>query len=312
MAMNDKPSILVIANAAAGSASDEDTDLVLDALAEHAQTEVIVPDGEDEMVEALRGADGRDVVVMGGDGSLNWVLSTCIEHDLFGGLGAIGLVPMGTGNDFARGMGLPLDLHEAAKVAVRGKRMDCDLLVDEDGNVVMNAVHAGIAAAATQQAAGLKGTIGTAGYAVGAFSAGMSTKGWEVAVYVDGTEVLDEDHDALMVTVAVGASVGGGTRVAPDAEHTDRKADVMIATALGAWDRASFAVDLRRGQHVERDDVMIVQGTEVTVEAVDPDKEFLVNVDGDIGESYRRRTWTLQPQAWVCRTCEDEQDNGAA
>lgn len=300
--MASSPSVLVIANAAAGSADDDDVDFVLDVLAQHAQTEVVVPDDADAMASALGSAQGRDLVVMGGDGSLNWVLSTCWEHDLFAQIGAIGLVPMGTGNDFARGMGLPLDLREAATLALSGETQECDLLVDEDGHVVMNAVHAGIAAVATGHAESLKGALGIGGYAIGALKAGMSTQGWEVAVWVDGHEVLDEDHDALMVTVAVGGSIGGGTQVAPDAKHTDRKADVMIATALGSWDRLTFASDLRRGRHVERDDVQVVQGTEITIKAVDPDKEFLINVDGDLGQKYRERTWTLRPRAWVCRT----------
>jgi len=299
--MSDKGSVLVIANAAAGSASDEDVDLVLEALGDRAETEVVIPDGGDEMAEALRSAQGRDVVVMGGDGSLNWVLSTCVEHDLFDGIGAIGLVPMGTGNDFARGMGLPLDLAEAVQMALEGEPHNCDLLVDEDGHVVMNAVHAGIAARATGNAESLKGAMGIGAYVIGAVKAGMSTKGWEIAVWVDGEEVLDKDHDALMVTIAVGSSIGGGTSVAPDAKATDRKVDVMIATALGASERLSFAADLQKGTHVERDDVQIVQGTEITITSVDPDKKFLVNADGDLGQKYSERTWKLRQDAWVCR-----------
>ncbi len=299
--MSDNRSVLVIANAAAGSASTEDVDFVLDALSERAETEVVVPEDGDAMAQALRSARGRDVVVMGGDGSLNWVLGTCVEQDLFGGIGTIGLVPMGTGNDFARGMELPLDLIKAVEVALGGTPQSCDLLVDEDGHVVMNAVHAGIAANATGNAQSMKGALGIGAYAIGALEAGMSTKGWEVAVWVDGEEVLDEDHDALMVTVAVGSSIGGGTSVAPDAEATDRKADVMIATALGAWERLTFAADLRKGTHVERDDVQIVQGSEVTIRAVDSGEKFLVNADGDVGREYTERTWTLRPRAWVCR-----------
>lgn len=299
--MSDQRSVLVIANAAAGSASDEDVDLVLKALGDRVQTEVVVPDGDEEMAAALRSAQGRDVVVMGGDGSLNWVLSICVEHDLFDGIGAIGLVPMGTGNDFARGMDLPLDHAKAVEMAVDGTPRKCDLLVDEDKNVVMNAVHAGVAANATVHAQSMKGALGLGAYAVGALKAGMSTKGWEVAVWVDGEEVLDADHDALMVTIALGRSIGGGTSIAPDAEAADDQADVVIVTALGVWDRLTFAVDLKRGVHVERDDVQVVRGSEITIKAVDPHRPFLVNADGDLGDTYTERTWTLRPGAWVCR-----------
>jgi len=294
-------SVLVIANAAAGSAEDADVDRVLSTLASIAETDVVVPDGAEGMVTALTSAQGRDVVVMGGDGSLHWVLQTALEHDLLGDIGAVGLVPMGTGNDFARGIGLPLDLVDAARVAVEGEGREADLLVDEDGGVVVNVAHVGVAAAATSHAEGFKDAIGAAGYAAGALTAGVSTRGWEVVVHVDGEEVLDKDEDALLVSLALGSSVGGGTTVAPDASHTDRKVDVVVATGIRVRDRAGFAADLRRGTHADRDDVTVYHGTEVTVASVDPDKDFIVNVDGDLGPRYHSRTWTLRPAAWVCR-----------
>jgi len=294
-------SVLVIANAAAGSAEDEDVDRVLSTLASLAETDVVVPDGEEGMERALRSAQGRDIVVMGGDGSLHWVLQTASEHGLLDELGAIGLVPMGTGNDFARGMELPLDLVDAARIAVEGQPMEADLLEDEDGGVIVNVAHIGVAAVATSHAEGFKDAIGAAGYAAGALTAGVSTRGWEVVVHVDGEEVLDKDEDALLVSLALGSSVGGGTTVAPDASHTDRKVDVVVATGIRVRDRAGFAADLRRGTHAERDDVTVYQGTEVTIASVDPEKDFVVNVDGDLGPRYHSRTWTLRPAAWVCR-----------
>jgi diacylglycerol kinase (ATP) len=294
-------SVLVIANAAAGSADDDDVDRVLSTLDSVAEIEVVVPDGDEGMQDALRSADGRDVVVMGGDGSLHWVLQTAHRHGLLEKIGTVGLVPMGTGNDFARGMGLPLDHLDAARVAVGGEATSADLLVDEDGGVVVNVAHVGVAAAATSHAEGFKDAIGAAGYAAGALTAGVSTRGWEVVVRVDGDEVLGPEEDALLVTVALGSSVGGGTQVAPDASHTDRKVDVVVATGIRVRDRVGFAADLRRGTHAQRDDVTVYQGTEITIASVDPDKNFLTNVDGDLGPQHHSRTWTLHPAAWSCR-----------
>jgi hypothetical protein len=68
----------------------------------------------------------------------------------------VGLVPLGTGNDFARGVGIPLDHIEAARLVRTGRPRPVDLIVDDSGGVVVNAVHVGAGADAAVKARPLK------------------------------------------------------------------------------------------------------------------------------------------------------------
>ena len=100
--------LLVITNADAGTADDEALGNALEILRERASVEVQATSKPGELDGVLQRAGSRRIVVAGGDGSLHAVISALYRrHDL--GHAVVGLLPMGTGNDFARSLGLPLD-----------------------------------------------------------------------------------------------------------------------------------------------------------------------------------------------------------
>ena len=76
----------------------------------------------------------------------------------------IGLIPLGTGNDFARAMEIPLDTEEAARLLVEGEVRPVDLVVDELGGIVVNHVHVGAGAQASRRGARWKERLGKVGY----------------------------------------------------------------------------------------------------------------------------------------------------
>ncbi|WP_010147036.1 diacylglycerol/lipid kinase family protein [Serinicoccus profundi] len=170
---------------------------------------------------------------MGGDGSIHRFLQVVQDQGLLGRIGTVGVVPLGTGNDLVRGAGIPLDPQEAARVAVAGATTERGLMVDDTGSVVVNVVHAGVAAEATAHAGEVKGVLGKAAYAWGALRAGLTSKGWHLRVSVDGEGIADDDRPALMVTLALGSSVGGGTPVAPHARADDGQVEVVVAHGVG-------------------------------------------------------------------------------
>jgi diacylglycerol kinase family enzyme len=283
---------VVVANAAAGSTDRASLDQVMDVLRRHGDAELRWTDGPADLDTVIDDTAEQTLVVAGGDGSISLVAGRLMAR----GLGArpIALIPLGTGNDLARAVGLPLDPQGAALVAAEGEARPMDALA-VTGRYAINAVHVGVGAAAARRAAGLKRYLRRAAYPAGALLAGLSSGGWPATVHVDGeTPVVDH---ILMVAVMNGSSIGGGTELAPGREPDDGRAAVVTAMADGLRARAGFGLDLIRGRHLARTDVDHRRGTRVEIAAPRP---LPVNADGeDLGNHSHlvvevvRRSWSL-------------------
>lgn len=289
-------SFLVLANANAGTAEQGQVEAAHDVLAAHGDTEVVRTRGVDDLDRGLGRLDGRRLVVAGGDGSVHLVVQRL--HDR-GELDAdLALVPLGTGNDLARGVGIPLDPAEAAAVAATGRARDLDLLEDDEGGIVVNAVHAGLGAEAAQRSEQMKTGFGPLAYPLGALIAGVQEEGWRLSVTVDGEPVHAGDDDRLlMVGVGNHRTIGGGAPLWPTAEPDDGRLDVVVVGAITAAARAAFGAALRRGRHLDRDDVEHRLGTTVRISG-DPVR---FNADGEVSDPVGERTYRVLARAWRLR-----------
>jgi diacylglycerol kinase family enzyme len=283
---------LVIVGAGAGGTDRPTLDAVIGALAAAGPTEVRRPGDTAGLEAALRGLDGRIPVVAGGDGSLHLVVNRLRRLGLLDRV-AVGLVPLGTGNDFARGAGVPLDPVAAARALATATPHRFDLLADDGGPVVVNAAHAGLGAEAAAVATGYKPQLGPLAYPVGALIAGVRAGGWELRVSVDGSPVAG-DAPLLMVGIANGPTIGGGTPLAPGARPDDGLLDVVVVAAVGPAARVAFATALRAGTHLDRDDVHHLRGTSVRVGG-EPVRH---NADGELSDPVPAREYRVLPAAW--------------
>jgi YegS/Rv2252/BmrU family lipid kinase len=291
--------LLLITNAGAGSAEEETLGVALDVLCAHTSVEVCTTGDPGELDGALHRAGTRPIVVAGGDGSMHAVVSALHRrHDLTGRV--LALLPLGTGNDFARTLGIPLDPAEAARSIVVGVERPMDLIVDELGEVVVNNVHAGASTAASRRGARWKHRLaplrlGILGYPIGAAISALRPPFVRLRIEVDGDVVADMDRHVMMVAIGNGASVGGGTALTPDADPQDGRVDVMVSFATGPLSRIGFVTSLLREKHDERDDVLYLRGTSVTLAGED----FWITADGEISGPETRRTWHLEPAAYT-------------
>jgi len=295
--------LLVITNSDAGTADDEALANALEILRERASVEVQATSKPGELDGVLQRAGSRRIVVAGGDGSLHAVISALYRrHDLEHAV--VGLLPMGTGNDFARSLGLPLDPEEAALVIASGEVRRMDLIVDELGEVVVNNVHVGAGAQASRRGARWKDRLGSIGvgrvnlgklgYPIGAALSAFQPPSVHMHVELDGKIVTDVDRPVLMVAVGNGAHVGGGTELTPEADPEDGKVDVMISHAIGPTAKLGYALHLRRGEHHRRDDVQYLRGSQVTISG----DAFWISADGEISGPERQRSWHVEPAAY--------------
>ncbi|WP_372736042.1 diacylglycerol kinase family protein [Nocardioides sp.] len=295
--------LLVITNSDAGPDEDESLAAALEVLHAHCSVEVASTGKPGELDGVLHRAGSRRLIVAGGDGSMHAVISALYRRlELKGSV--IGLLPLGTGNDFARANGIPLDPAEAAQVICEGATRDRDILIDEVGAVVVNNVHAGAGAVASRRAAGWKerlGAVGVAGlnlgrlgYPIGAALTALKPPSVRLRVEVDGEPVVDVDEPILMVAVGNAAQVGGGTELIPEADPGDAMVDVMVSRSVSPIARLGYGTALLRGKHHDRDDVTYLRGHTVSVSG----EEFWCSADGEIYGPERTRTWRVEPAAY--------------
>lgn len=285
--------ILLITNAEAGSVDDENLEKALAVLRSATDVEVCSTSNPGELDGVLHRRGSRMVVVAGGDGSLHAVVAALHRRRELKDV-VLGLVPLGTGNDFARGADIPLDPEEAARLVVKGDVRPVDLIVDCVGEVVVNNVHIGVGAQASRKSSRWKKRLGRVGYLVGAAIAAVNPPFVRLRIEVDGKEVSSFDRPILQVAIGNGPNVGGGTRITPKADPLDGRMDIVVSYAVGPLARVGYALRLRRGEHHERDDVLYVRGTQVTVSGQD----FYCSADGEVVGPERNLTWHLEQGAF--------------
>lgn len=290
--------LLLITNSGAGGGRDEGVEAALGVLREAADVEVAATGNPGELDGVLHRAGGRRIVVAGGDGSLHAVVAALHRrHELADR--TLGLIPLGTGNDFARALGIPLDPGSAAAALVGGTPRRLDLIVDELGGVVVNSVHAGASAQASRRGERWKHRlgpfgVGILGYPIGALMAAVRPPFVRLRIEADGEVVSDMDQHILMIAVGNGTSVGGGTELTPDADPADGKLDVMVSFATGPIERLAYVWQLLAAEHEQREDTLTLRATQVTVSGED----FFLTADGEISGPERRRSWHLEQGAW--------------
>lgn len=293
----------MITNGAAGTADDETLEVALEILRKRASVEVARTVHPGELDGVLHRAGSRRIVVAGGDGSMHAVVTALhrrneLRHAV------LALLPLGTGNDFARCLGIPLEVADAARLVLDGQVRPVDLIVDERGGVVVNHVHVGAGADAAVHGAGWKErlggvgmgglTLGRLGYPIGALRTALRPPSLRLRVEVDGEVVNDLHRPVLMVAIGNGVSVGGGAELTPEADPRDGLVDVMVARPVGALAKLGYAVLLTRARHHERDDVVYLRGATVSVSG----EAFHCSADGEIDGPERTRTWRVEPAAY--------------
>jgi diacylglycerol kinase (ATP) len=289
--------MLVVMNEAAGRIGSGEVAEVVAELETTGTVHVAACADEAGLNEILDRRGDRTLVVVGGDGSLH----TTMKHLWWRGeadVCPVGLIPLGTGNDFARGVGIPLDPAEAARLIASGAAArPVDLITDDAGGVVVNAVHVGVGADAAALARPLKRFLRSVAFPVGSAAAGIRARGWHLRIELDAVAVASGRRRVLMAGLSNAPTIAGGTAVlGPTASPTDGVFDLTVSLATGPLARIGYAARLVAGTHPQRADVVTATGRTLTI-AGEP---FHINADGELVGPVTRRTWTIRPGAWRC------------
>ena len=287
--------IWIILNPRAGSA-DQMTDLGT-ALACLPGTEIWVTQWKGHAEELARRAleKGVDLVVAaGGDGTLNEVVNG-LAADF--GRARLGLLPLGTGNDFARTINVPADPKRAMEILLEGRSRRIDVVraaVGGKSRWFLNVSAGGFGGLVSERAHEAKERWGPLAYMRAAVDVLPELKAFETSILLeglDGTERLRVD--TYNVVVSNGRYVAAGIPVEPRAEVDDGLLDVMIAPATTIPQLALLVPKVLLGQHLDDDRLIFRRAARIELES-DPPMTF--NVDGEIlGEG--EAGFAVQPRA---------------
>jgi diacylglycerol kinase (ATP) len=281
--------VLLLASGRSGGSSDESVEAARTVLAAAGAVEVATAGDRAALDAVLDRRQERLLVIAGGDGSLHTTVQRLWRRKELAAA-PLGLIPLGTGNDFARHLGLPLEPRAAAQSIVDGQPRRLDLLRDDHGGVVVNVAHLGIGADAAKKALRWKDRLGKVAFPLGAARALLRPRGVRLHVEVDDEVPADGSWPVLMVGIANGSTIGGGAPLFPDARADDGRLDVVVMgpPAVGGPKGPSG----ERFQMVRR-----ASGRAVTVR-LPTEVDIGTNTDGELGRMSGQRSWWVEPGAW--------------
>jgi YegS/Rv2252/BmrU family lipid kinase len=225
------------------------------------------------------------IVVAGGDGTLSEVATGLLAADL-ARYAQIGLLPFGSGGDFARSLGIPRGLDAAVACLAAGnvRSVDAgratyrDFRDAERVSYYVNEASFGLSGLAGQLADGAgKRFGGRFSFAFAALRAIFRYRSARVAIRVDGTSV--HEGPLTLGAAANGRFFGAGMRIAPDARIDDGLFDVVIVPQLSTVGMLAELPAIYRGSQLADGVATLVRGSVVEVTA--PDAEVVLELDGE-------------------------------
>lgn len=213
------------------------------------------------------------VIAAGGDGTVNEVVNGVVRSAW---QPRLGILPIGTANDFAAGLGLPTELEEAIRVAVGGRPTTVDV-ARVNKRFFVNVSTGGFGAEATESTSPeTKRLLGPLAYLITGVREFVELHPTRARFEADGELLYTGDF--LLFAVGNARQTGGGSLLTPRAEFGDGKLDVLVVPAMPRLEFLALLPDLRAGTHLESPDVIYIQTPALTVHATET---LSVNADGE-------------------------------
>lgn len=249
--------------------------------------------------EADRGAAA--VVAVGGDGTVNEVLNGLAGRDT-----PMGIIPLGTANDFARQVGIPDDARHAMDLILFGTPVRLDT-AELNGRRFLNVSAGGLGADATAEtSAESKARLGPLAYALTGLKKLVALEAEPLRLEAPG---LDERVGVLLFFVGNARRSGGGMPVTPLASPNDGLLDVCVVQEMGRAELARLALKVRRGEHLGEPGVLYFRAPWCTIHAERP---VHVNVDGERLQA-RELAYVARPHdLWLFAPEPDAEAGGEA
>lgn len=218
------------------------------------------------------------LVVVGGDGTLQSVMPELVGYDI-----PLGIIPAGSGNDFARALGIPLNPKQALEYLLDGgiKKID---IVQTGSQYCVTVIGIGIdgKVAQTVNDSGYKKwfnyfRLGHFSYVLSLFQVLLQYRPNTVTLIVDGTEMTFSN--VWLIAVANIPNYGGGMLICPGASCSDGVLDICIVHGISRFEFLRIFPQVFAGKHILHSGVSMLQGKVLKVLSSSP---MLAHGDGEV------------------------------
>lgn len=282
----------IICNPGAGSVDDSDT--IRQQLQLFPSSSVYFTQGEHDAMRAAKEAvesGCTTVIAAGGDGTLNEVINGVAEY---ASEIRVGLIPLGTGNDFAKMLDLPTDIDDCIDALSVGHTRPVDLarVITDHTRYFVNVSAGGFSGTVNEKLTPeIKQNWGPLAYVRCAAEALPELKAYRTEITLDDATTLA--LDLYNAVIANGRYVAGGTVIAPEASIDDGLLDIVLVPQNAAGNLAVIAAQIAVGGHLTNEDVVFRRARKVAVHST-PGMWF--NVDGEL-VSNQPAVFELLPRA---------------
>jgi YegS/Rv2252/BmrU family lipid kinase len=229
--------------------------------------------GQELAAQAVRHG-AKHVIAVGGDGTVHEVANGLLESDTEA---ALGVVPIGSGNDFAKLVGMYG--HDPVRAVARlvtahSRRFDAGRVLDE---WFVNSVGFGFGPAVVRARNAMPGLRGFLSYLVPVLQTFFR---FDPPLFDVAAPGFRERGYMMLIEIGNGTTAGGSFRIAPDADPADGRLDVCLIRRV-SLPRFLLAIPrVMRGTHIGMREVAIIKTAKLTVRS--PDGPLALHVDGEL------------------------------
>ncbi|HYW95974.1 MAG TPA: diacylglycerol kinase family protein [Bacteroidales bacterium] len=227
----------------------------------------------------------KKIVVVGGDGTLNEVINGLFAQKQFKTTDiTLGMIPVGTGNDWSRMFGIPFDYHEAVKTIRQGTTFIQDagrvVFTKQDrklGRYFVNIAGIGFDAIVTRRSNELKeqGRSSKVLYFMNIFAKLFGYKHFQASMSIDG---MNYQHDIFSMNIGICKYSGGGMMQVPDAIADDGQFDLTIIKKMGKIEVLRSLPKLYNGQIKKHPRVQSFIGKNIVISST---RSVYLETDGE-------------------------------
>jgi diacylglycerol kinase (ATP) len=251
-----------------------------------------IGDLERQVREQVQAGEQR-ILVAGGDGSIHEAVNGILSANSYA---ALGVIPSGTGNDFAKACSIPLDWEQATQLLASRltansppRHIDIGRMNDR---YFANGAGIGFDAKVTRIARSIRWPVGDLVYLLAIFRCMID------GIVTPDVDISSEDQlwsgPLTLANVSNGPWVGGMFHIAPMADNADGQLDLLVAGPVSRVRILRLLPKLMRGQHMGEAEIKHASVRSLTIEASEPMPSHL---DGEVQELEKSFSIEMLPGA---------------